>query len=94
MEKTYLDLIKLMAFAIPIIFGFVEFIKAAFELSGKLVTWVSFLVGVVFGGATLAAYLFPEYAPYIAGAIFVLASGLVASGFYKFIDNRITPPSG
>ena len=84
MEKVYLDLVKLMVFVIPIIFGLVEFIKAALELEGKVVTLVSFLVGVLFAVATSATYLYPKSALYIAVGIFVVASGLVASGYYKF----------
>lgn len=88
MEQTYLDLIKLMGFTIAIIIGFVEFLKSALGWKGKKVTMLSFGVGAGFGILTFAAYLFPEAALYIAGFIFIIASGLSASGYYKFINAR------
>ena len=95
MEKTYLELMQMIAYAIPIVFGLVEFAKHTFELSGKVVTLVSFVIGALFGLSAYAAYLFPAAAPHIAGATFILAVGLVASGFYKFVDDKFPkPPEG
>lgn len=88
MEDVFLKLVASIAFALPAVFGLVEFLKSAFGLDGKAVTWISFLVGVIFGSAIFLAYLFPGWGVYVAGVIFVLASGLVASGFYKFVNVR------
>ena len=91
MEQLANDFSKLVGsfgFAIPVVFGLVEFLKAAFSLEGKAVTFVSFAVGVVSAGVVFAGQLFPEIAVYITGGYFIVASGLVASGYYKFVNAR------
>lgn len=74
---------------VPLVFGMVEFLKSALELEGKAVTWMSFGVGTFYGTAIFLNYLFPEWGPYIAAGTFIPSFGLVASGFYKFIDARV-----
>lgn len=91
-EVIMKELVTSALFLVPIVFGLVEFLKAAFELEGKSVTWCSFGVGIVFGALTFAAYLLPDWGQYVAGGVFVVSLGLVASGFYKFVDARI--PNG
>ena len=88
MEATFLELVAGMAYAVPVIFGLVEFLKAALSLDGKAVTLTSFLVGVAIAGSVFAAFQLPDIAIYVAGAHFILASGLVASGYYKFANAR------
>ncbi|MFZ6029870.1 MAG: hypothetical protein ACOYYS_19320 [Chloroflexota bacterium] len=86
----------LITLAIPltaIVFGLIEFLKAAFQLEGRSVTVVSFFVGLVFGVNIFVAWLYPAAAVYIYGAIFICSSGLVASGYYKFINNRLPDQS-
>jgi hypothetical protein len=72
-----------------VIFGLIEFIKS-FGLSGKILTILSMLLGVVFG----LAYQFAvagiplTFSGWFEIVIFGLAIGLTASGFYKFINTR------
>lgn len=88
MEDIFVQLVAGMAFALPCIFGLVEFFKAVLKLEGTGVTVMSFIVGVVASGAVFAAFLLPEIGQYVSGAFFILSSGLVASGFYKFAAAR------
>jgi hypothetical protein len=77
----------LMSLFIPvsaIVFGLVEFLKNALNLNGPVVTVVSFITGAVVGGAVFIAYQFPQAQIYVYGALFILTTGLVSSGFYKF----------
>lgn len=85
---TFTALVGSIAFALPAILGMVEFLKAAFSMQGKAVTWMSFGVGIVFGTSIFLAFLFPAWGVYVAGGVFILSSGLVASGFYKFVNAR------
>ena len=72
-----------------VIFGLVEFSKS-FGLTGKWLTGVSMLLGVLFG----MAYKFSSsgipagFAGWFEVVIFGLMLGLVTSGFYKFADDR------
>ena len=91
-EVVMKELVGSALYLVPIVFGLVEFLKAAFELEGKSVTWVSFAVGIVFGALVFVAYQFPDWGQYVAGGVFVVSLGLVASGFYKFVDARL--PNG
>jgi hypothetical protein len=90
-----MDFNNLLVGTIPlmlVIFGLVEFIKS-FGISGKPLTILSMLLGVAFGIA-YQFYLvgFPlVYSGWFEIIIFGLAIGLAASGFYKFVNNRIPP---
>jgi len=88
MEDTYIQLVAGMAYALPCVFGIVEFFKSVFSLDGKGVTVMSFFVGIVSGGAVFAQFLLPDIGQYVSGGFFVLSAGLVASGFYKFANAR------
>lgn len=88
LETVFLTLVAMIVPFVAFIFGLVEFLKASFGLQGTTVTWVSFIVGIVAGALIFLGYLYPAWGPYIAGAFFILASGLVASGYYKFADAR------
>ena len=86
---------ELMALFIPvsaIVFGLVELIKSAFNLSGPKVTFVSFVTGAVVGSAVFVAYLFPDLSLYVYGVLFIMTTGLVSSGFYKFASARTVSP--
>jgi len=74
---------------IIVIFGLVEFIKS-FGLAGKIVTGLSLVLGVLFGvGYKIAESGTPAtFAEWFAVAVFGIALGLVASGFYKFAEAR------
>jgi len=87
------NLSQLLVGGIPlviVIFGLVEFAKS-FGLQGKLVTLLSMLLGVIFGICykIAAAGLPAGFAGWFIVVVFGLALGLVTSGFYKFIDNRM-----
>lgn len=82
--EQYQFLVMAFLFAVPIIMALVQFIKDAFGLEGKVVMWVSFLVGAVLSGLFALAYLYQAAQIYVTIVFFVLASGLVASGFYSF----------
>ena len=88
MEKQFLELVASLAFALPVVFGLVEFLKSVLSLEGKSVTLMSFLVGIVISGLVFWANMQPEVGVYVAGGVFIVASGLVASGFYKFAAVR------
>ena len=88
MEEVFLTMMGIIVPFAGIVFGLVEFVKAVFELKGKAVTAVSFGIGVFFGAVAYVSYLFPAWAPHIAGVMTILTVGLVASGFYKFADAR------
>ena len=87
--EQYQLLVSMFLFAVPIILALVQFLKDALELEGKIVMWMSFLVGIVLSGLFAVAYLVPAAQIYITIVFFVLASGLVASGFYSF-GTRLT----
>lgn len=87
------DISTLLVGGIPliiVIFGLVEFIKS-FGLSGKIVTLLSMAFGLLFGIAYKVADsgVPGGFAGWFAVAVFGLALGLVASGFYKFADSRL-----
>ena len=74
---------------VVVIFGLVEFIKSL-GLAGRALTVISLLLGILFGIAYhLAQSGIPTgFAGWFTAVIFGLALGLVASGFYKFADDR------
>jgi hypothetical protein len=73
-----------------VIFGLVEMVKS-FGLKGNVLTIFSMLLGLVFGVCfQIALQGFPlTFAGWFEIIIFGLAIGLAASGFYKFVNNRI-----
>ena len=86
------DISTLLVGGIPlvaVIFGLVEFVKA-FGLKGRWLTGVSMLLGLACGiSYQIANAGIPTgFAGWFAVAVFGLMLGLVASGFYKFIDAR------
>jgi hypothetical protein len=87
-----MDLSSLLVGGIPliiVIFGLVEFIKS-FGLSGKIVTSLSMVLGLLFGIAYKIGVdgLPVDFMGWFIVVVFGLALGLVASGFYKFADAR------
>ncbi len=86
------DLSSLLVGSIPlmvIVFGLVEFVKSL-GFTGKVLTVVSMVLGIIFGMAyQIAASGLPVGFPgWFAVIIFGLAIGLVASGFYDFANAR------
>jgi hypothetical protein len=72
-----------------LVFGLVEFVKDVFGLSGKLVTLISALLGVVVMVAYKLIGIVPEpYTQILEIVIASLAFGLSASGYYKFVNKR------
>jgi hypothetical protein len=73
-----------------VIFGLVEFSKSL-GLNGKKLTVFSLLLGIAFGIAyQLATAGVPaEFSGWFAVVVYGLALGLVTSGFYDFVDNRM-----
>ena len=87
-----MDTSTLLVGGIPIalvIFGLVEFSKT-FGLAGKWLTALSMFLGVVLGILyKMATSGIPVGFGWFEVAIFGLALGLTASGFYKFVDARL-----
>ena len=86
------DISTLLVGGVPlvaVIFGLVEFIKS-FGLKGHWLTGVSMALGLGFGLAyQIATSGLPvNLAGWFIVVIFGLMLGLVASGYYKFIDSR------
>ena len=85
------DISNLFVAGIPmtlVVFGLVEFIKS-FGLSGKIVTALSMVVGLIIGiGYQLSIAVPVGFNGWYPVIIFGITIGLVASGFYKFIDSR------
>ena len=84
------DISTLLVGGIPlvaVVFGLVEFVKS-FGVRGHWLTIVSMLLGLAFGVSYQIANagLPAGFASWFAMAVFGLVLGLVASGFYKFID--------
>jgi hypothetical protein len=87
------DISTLLVNGIPlaaVIFGLVEFIKS-FGLKGHWLTGISMLIGVLLGLAYRVAQVgLPiDFAAWFGAIVFGLMLGLVTSGFYKFIDERL-----
>ncbi len=86
------DISSLLVGSIPlmvIVFGLVEFFKSL-GFTGKVLTVVSMILGILFGMAyQIAAGGLPAaFAGWFAVIVFGLAIGLVASGFYDFANAR------
>jgi hypothetical protein len=90
-NKKMTDFTSLLIDGIPlvlVIFGLVEFIKHM-GMTGKLLTAISLLLGLIFGLAYRLTLAMPQgFADWFSAVIFGLALGLVASGFYNFADSR------
>jgi len=89
------DFSTLLVAGIPlvaVIFGLVEFIKSL-GLKGRPLTIVSLSIGLILGMLyKVAVSGFPVgFAAWFTVIFFGLALGLVASGFYKFLDSRFPP---
>ena len=63
----------------------VQFLKELFNLSGKPVTALSFLVGAILITALNSEQFWPGSQLYVTFAIGVLTTGLAASGYYKIV---------
>jgi len=92
------DISTLLIGGIPlvvVIFGLVEFAKV-FGLAGKWLTLFSLVLGVAFGVTyKLATAAIPvDFAGWFVVVIFGLALGLVTSGLYDFVNNRIPAAKG
>jgi len=95
-----LDFTTLLVSGIPlvlVVFALVEMVKS-FGLKGHILTVVSLLIGLVLGvcyqiavAGSIAGFTFSEW---FAVAIFGLTLGLIASGFYKWADNRFPERQG
>jgi hypothetical protein len=87
-----MDLNSLLVGSVPlvvIIFGLVEFIKSM-GLTGRILTVLSMLVGILLGlGYHVSINGLPtSFSGWFIAVCFGLAMGLVASGFYKFANDR------
>jgi len=84
----------LLAGEVKLIQGTVQFIKTIFKMDGNRVVGVSFVVGLVYGGLLMGlawgeVSKFPVYVQVILAILYVLMSGLFASGFYDLKDSVI-----
>ena len=87
------DISTLLVNGLPlsaVVFGLVEFIKS-FGLRGHWLTITSMLLGLAFGVSYQIANagLPAGFAGWFGVAVFGLVLGLVASGFYDFVDTRM-----
>lgn len=76
---------------VKLIQGTVQIVKVFFSLEGRAVVGVSFLIGILFGGllyglAWDSLAEFPIHVRVILGVMYLLMSGLLASGFYELRD--------
>ena len=70
-----------------LVFGLVEFAKKV-GLSGKTLTALSMVLGVLAGIFYKVMQMYPETQPWIGAVVFGLAVGLAASGIYDFANAR------
>jgi hypothetical protein len=87
------DFSTLLVSGIPltaVIFGLVEFVKV-FGVKGHWLTATSLFLGLVFGIAYQISIggVPSSFTAWFAVVVFGLALGLVTSGLYKFVDNRL-----
>ena len=74
---------------IALVFGLTELLKSWFGWEGKKVTALAASLGVIFMAIFEATqYLPAEYVPVVNSIIAVIAMGLAASGFYKFVARK------
>lgn len=72
------------------IFGLVEFVKNIANMEGKQVTVLAAIMGaIIFVLVELANVFGDPYAQILTVAIRSLVFGLAASGYYKFINQRL-----
>jgi hypothetical protein len=78
-----------------VVFGLVEFVKAAFNLDGQRVTVLAALMGAILMVAYQLQTLLPApYSQVYEMFVVSVAFGLSASGYYKFVSARIPPAVG
>lgn len=87
-----LDVSNFLVAGIPlvlVVFGLVEMIKSL-GIKGPLLTVLSMVIGLLLGMAFQVAQagVPASFAAWFSVVIFGLTLGLVASGFYKWSDNR------
>jgi len=87
------DISTLLVGGIPlvaVVFGLVEFVKS-FGVRGHWLTITSMLLGLAFGVSYQIANagLPAGFAGWFGVAVFGLVLGLVASGYYKFVDTHM-----
>ena len=76
-----------------LVFGLVEFIKDAFDMSGKPVTFLAAGLGVLFFVAQQLMDLLPEpYSLIVTIVVGSISFGLAASGYYKYLNKRLPKP--
>ena len=72
---------------VTVILSLVELLKKL-GLSGNGLILLSAAVGVVLGVGYKLSLMFPLVSPWFEVGIFGIVMGLVASGFYAFVDAR------
>lgn len=78
---------------IALVFGLVEFIKNMLDWSGKRVTLLAASLGVVLYVLYRLLEIVPEpYGQILGIGLGSLAFGLSASGYYKFLNQRLPKP--
>ena len=93
-----LDFSTLLVSGIPltiVVFALVEFVKS-FGLKGQWLTIISMLLGLALGICFQIAQggLPADFAAWFSVVVFGLMLGLIASGFYKWSDNRFPERTG
>lgn len=88
-SELFQGLVTAFLFVVPVILSLVNAIKEIFGLEGKVNMAVSFGVGVILSGVFAVGYFIPSASEIIAVVFFVLASGLVTSGFYQFATRLV-----
>ena len=75
---------------IALVFGLVEFCKAFFGISGKWVTGLAAVMGlIVMVAYQLVGVVADPYGQILEIVVVSVAFGLSASGFYKFTSARL-----
>jgi hypothetical protein len=74
---------------IPLVFGLVEFFKAAFNMQGKAVTWMAAGIGLVLAIVAQLEMVFPGIAPWVKLVILAICTALATSGNFKFLNARL-----
>jgi hypothetical protein len=74
---------------IPLVFGLVEFFKAAFNMEGKAVTWMAAGIGLVLAVVAQLESVVPGIAPWVKLVVLGLCTALATSGNFKFLNARL-----
>ncbi len=82
LTSVYDTLTSGMLVYLLLILAAVAFLKEMLKLEGSIVRWVSFGVGVFFGGLQVVKYFWPDSGAIVEAVFFILSIGLFASGFY------------